>query len=103
MQDSRFERRTSQTANVSFTLDGVSVTACAGDTLAAALLAHGGAAFRTTGVSGAPKLPFCMMGVCFECLVELDGQPNVQSCMVEVQNGMTVRRHSGFRSLGDAR
>jgi len=47
-----------------------------------------------------------MMGVCFECLVEIDGRPNVQACMTPVRDGMAVRRQSGFRRLsggsGDA-
>ncbi|WP_419525505.1 2Fe-2S iron-sulfur cluster-binding protein [Bilophila wadsworthia] len=32
------------------------------------------------------------MGVCFECLMEIDGEPDVQSCLVTVREGMVVRR-----------
>ena len=64
----------------------------AGMTLAAALLANGETVFRDSAVSGAPRGPFCLMGVCFECLVEVDGGPGRQACMVDVAEGMYVRR-----------
>ncbi len=83
------------------TLDGAPLHAHAGESLAAAILCHSGEASRTTG-RDSPRTAFCMMGVCFECLVEVDGQPNVQACMTEVRDGMTVRRQMGLRKLGAA-
>jgi D-hydroxyproline dehydrogenase subunit gamma len=68
-------------------------------TVAAALLESGALACRTTPVSGAPRGPFCMMGVCFDCLVEIDGAPNVQACMTRVRDGMRVRAMSGKARL----
>ena len=70
-----------------------------GRSVAAALLAAGVARFRATPVSGAPRAPFCMMGACFECLVEIDGVPSRQSCMVEVKAGMRIRSQEGARDL----
>ena len=49
-----------------------------------------------------PRAPLCLMGVCFDCLVEVDGRQNVQSCMVEVRDGMQVRLPHGARRPGDA-
>jgi D-hydroxyproline dehydrogenase subunit gamma len=46
--------------------------------------------FRTTPVSGAQRGPFCMMGVCFDCLVEIDEQPNCQACTTRVAPGMRI-------------
>jgi hypothetical protein len=66
-----------------------------GGSVAAVLLAAGVTRFRATPVSGAPRAPYCMMGACFECLVEIDGVPSRQSCMVSVRNGMTVRTLDG--------
>jgi NADH dehydrogenase/NADH:ubiquinone oxidoreductase subunit G len=43
-----------------------------------------------------------MMGVCFDCLVEVNGQPNVQACMTQARDGMKVRRQLGLRKLGAA-
>jgi D-hydroxyproline dehydrogenase subunit gamma len=70
-----------------------------GRSVAAALLAAGVGRFRTTPVSGAPRAPYCMMGACFECLVEIDGVPSRQSCMVAVRNGMRIRSQEGARDL----
>ena len=75
--------------------EGQSLPAAAGDTVAAALLAAGQREFRTTPVSGRPRGPFCMMGVCFDCLVEIDGVANRQACMIEVRDGMRVKRQQG--------
>ena len=68
-----FKRLHESGAAVSLTIDGVAVTARAGDSVAAALLAAGRTHCRTTPVSGAPRAPYCMMGVCFDCLVTIDG------------------------------
>lgn len=83
------------------TLDGAPLHAHAGESLAAAILCHSGEASRTTG-RYSPRTAFCMMGVCFDCLVEVNGQPNVQACMTQAQDGMKVRRQLGLRKLGAA-
>lgn len=67
--------------------------------VAAALLAGGVSRFRATPVSGSPRAPYCMMGACFECLVEIDGVPSRQSCMVPVRAGMRIRSQEGARHL----
>ena len=80
--------------------EGEELLAQQGDTVAAALLAGGHWQFRTSPVSGAPRGPFCMMGVCFECLVEIDGVANRQACMTEARDGMRVKRQSGANDIG---
>ncbi|MGE0312202.1 MAG: (2Fe-2S)-binding protein [Lautropia sp.] len=87
-------------APVSITLDGETVVARAGDSVAAALAAAGVAHTRTTPVTGAPRAAYCMMGVCFECLVRIDGVGNRQGCLVEVREGMKVERQVGTREAG---
>jgi predicted molibdopterin-dependent oxidoreductase YjgC len=84
---------------VTIYLDGDPVSAREGDTVAAAMLAAGADRTRTTPVSGAPRLPYCMMGVCFDCLMEIDGVPNRQACQMLVREGMQVRRQDGARGL----
>jgi len=84
---------------VGIRVDGVAHTARAGDTVAAALLAAGIAACRTTPLSEAPRGPYCLMGVCFECLVTIDGHPNRQGCLVEVAEGMRIDTQRGARAL----
>ena len=85
---------------VTLTFDGEAIEARAGDTVAAAMLSAGFVAGRETPVSGSPRGPYCLMGACFECLVEIDGEPNRQACMTEVRDGMSVRRMRGARAFG---
>lgn len=98
--DSPFNRLDTAPAGVvTIEIDGRPFTAREGDSVAAALLAAGAIPSRTTPVSASPRAPYCMMGVCFECLVEVDGLANVQGCMVQVSDGMKVRRQAGAREL----
>ncbi|WP_249976330.1 (2Fe-2S)-binding protein [Vreelandella olivaria] len=84
---------------VTFHFDEQTLTARSGDTIAAALLTSGISICRSTPVSNAPRAPYCMMGVCFECLVEVDGNPNIQACQVEVRDGMRIHVQQGARRL----
>ena len=70
------------------------------DTVAAALLAAGLSHCRTTPVSGVPRAPYCMMGVCFDCLVTIDGVGSRQACLVPVQAGMAIETQLGKREAG---
>jgi D-hydroxyproline dehydrogenase subunit gamma len=81
-------------------VDGVTVLAQSGDSVAAAMLAAGLVACRDTAISGAPRAPYCMMGVCFDCLVSIDGVPNRQACLIPVRDGMQVVRQRGAREAG---
>ena len=87
-------------ATVSITVDGLTVSARAGETVAAALLAAGLGAFRTTAVSGASRGPYCLMGVCFDCLVAIDGVGSRQACLVQVRDGMRIETQRGRRPIG---
>jgi predicted molibdopterin-dependent oxidoreductase YjgC len=82
---------------ICLTVDGSSVRARQGDSVAAALLAAGYAHCRTTPIGGGKRAPYCMMGVCFDCLVTIDGIGNRQSCLVQVGEGMSVELQRGKR------
>ncbi len=69
--------------------DGTDFELRRGENLAAELMAAGVMPFRRTQVSGAPRSPYCMMGACFECLVQIDGVTR-QACMSEVSEGMKI-------------
>lgn len=96
----RLDDRLTPAPDIAFTVDGQRVVARAGDMLAAALLAAGRLPCRTTPVGGAPRAPYCMMGVCFECLVTIDGMGSRQACLVPVREGMAVETQAGARSYG---
>lgn len=87
-------------ATLTVTIDGERHAARAGDTVAAVLLTTGAAATRVSPVSGAPRAPYCMMGVCFECLVTVDGVGNRQGCLVEVKDGMRIETQKARREAG---
>ncbi len=84
---------------VKFTFDGRPLTARRGDTVAAALLANGIIRQRETPISNAARGPYCMMGVCFECLVVIDGIGNKQGCLTPVMDGMVIETQHGPRSI----
>ena len=86
-------------SSVTLRFDGRPITAPAGISVAAALLLNGVGPFRTTPVRSAPRAPYCMMGVCFDCLVEVDGNASRQACLTLVRDGMEVRRQEGASSL----
>ena len=95
-----FKRLADAGAPVVLTVDGKPVPARTGDTVAAALLAAGFDHCRTTPVSGAPRAPYCLMGVCFDCLVTIDGVGSRQGCLVPVRDGMAIETQIGKREAG---
>jgi predicted molibdopterin-dependent oxidoreductase YjgC len=77
---------------VEIVFDGAAVAVPAGLSLAAVIFYLDAVPARQTLLSDSPRAPFCMMGVCFECLLEIDGIGNQRACQVEVKAGMQVRR-----------
>jgi predicted molibdopterin-dependent oxidoreductase YjgC len=75
---------------VQVTIDGEAAQAFEGQSVAAVLLAAGRRSWRVTG-HGQPRGMFCGMGVCFDCLVRVDGQPNQRACQVFVRDGMRIQ------------
>jgi sarcosine oxidase subunit alpha len=95
-----FKRLGDTGATLTLTVDGKPIRARIGDTVASAMLAAGFGQCRVTAVSGAPRAPYCLMGVCFECLVAVDGVGNRQGCLVPVRDGMKVETQQGKREAG---
>ena len=84
---------------VTVTVEGRPVVVPAGASAAAAVLAAGFGSIRKTPVDGSERGPYCMMGVCFDCLAETDGVANRQSCMIEVRPGMRISRQMQARTI----
>jgi predicted molibdopterin-dependent oxidoreductase YjgC len=78
------------------TVDGAAITAHEGESIAAALLASGRRATRWTERAGAPRGYFCGMGVCQDCLVTVDGAPNVRACTTPVRDGQRIDVQQGL-------
>lgn len=84
---------------IAITVDGIAATAGPRDSVAAVLLRLDPPATRTAPVDDSPRAPYCMMGVCFECLAIVDGVPSTQSCLITVRPGMRIERQHGKRKL----
>jgi NADPH-dependent 2,4-dienoyl-CoA reductase/sulfur reductase-like enzyme len=85
-------------AAIEIEFEGRRIEARAGESLAAALAAHGILALRTTRAA-AERGMFCGMGVCQDCLVEIDGRPEQRACMTKVERPLKVRREAHGRIL----
>lgn len=85
---------------VNVSIDGRRFEARAGDSVAAALLEANVAAQRVSSVSASPRGPYCLMGVCFECLVTINGVGNRQGCLVQVRDGMAIETQPELREAG---
>jgi sarcosine oxidase subunit alpha len=72
-------------------VNGRSCSAFEGETVHAALLAAGHRGLRKTVKTGRPRGIFCGMGICYDCLVTIDGVPNRRACMTPVEDGMEIR------------
>ncbi len=83
-------RRLSGAEEVTIVVDGASVTARAGDSVAGALLAARHVAFGSARPGEPPRAPYCLMGVCFGCLCRIDGRPGEQACLWPVREGLIV-------------
>jgi len=81
-------------------VDGEVIRAHLGETIAGALTAAGRRVFRHAPRTGAPRGVFCGIGVCFECLVTVEGMGRVRSCMVLVRPGMWVSLRAEAEASG---
>jgi aerobic-type carbon monoxide dehydrogenase small subunit (CoxS/CutS family) len=86
-------------AALTFTMNGVAVQGYEGETIATALLAAGRAALRVT-LTGAPRGIYCGRGICHDCLVTVDGEPNVRACVTVVRSRMCVETQTGLGTWG---
>ena len=89
--------------HVRLSLDGCFVEALEGEPIAAALAAAGVRVFRKTSKRGEPRQLFCGIGRCTDCVMVVDGQPNVRTCVTPVREGMTVETQDGRGGWGRPR
>ncbi|HEX4725552.1 MAG TPA: (2Fe-2S)-binding protein [Pseudonocardiaceae bacterium] len=72
------------------TFGGRELPMVSGQTVAAVLIAAGIRSWRTTRVDGRPRGLFCGIGVCFDCLVTVNGVPSVRACLAEARPGDVI-------------
>lgn len=91
----RFDGVAARGRELEILVDGGPLRAFEGETVAAALLAAGRRALRTTSRRGEPRGMYCGIGVCFDCVMTIDGRPNVRTCQTPVRAGMRVESQRG--------
>ena len=79
-------------SEVHLTINDREISVPAGTSVWAAMAQAGETITRLSPVTEQERSAYCAMGVCFECLVEIDGMPNRQACLTQVQDGMSVQR-----------
>jgi aerobic-type carbon monoxide dehydrogenase small subunit (CoxS/CutS family) len=78
------------TQPISFTFNGSTISCEAGQSIAAALIATDQRTLRTTRFGNEPRSIFCGIGICFDCVVVINGVANQRSCLIEAEDGMNV-------------
>lgn len=86
---------------ISISFDGKRIEAYEGEPIAAALIAAGISAFRTTVERHEPRGVFCAIGRCTDCVVTVNGVPNVRACVTPVAEGMNVETQHGLGTWSD--
>ncbi len=87
---------------VRFSFEGEERVGQEGEPLAAALIASGDFMLRRSPLLGEPRGVYCGIGRCSDCLLTVDGMPNVRSCVAPVHEGMRVERQQGLGVLPEA-
>jgi len=83
-------------AEVLIYVDGKPLAAREGDTIASALIAAGRNGLRHTEKRHEPRGVFCAVGRCTDCVMTVDGVPNVRTCITPVRAGMQIRTQEGL-------
>ena len=85
----RFPESGSDRPELILFVDGEALSARAGETIAAALVAAGIRSWRTSR-QGQPRGLLCGMGICYDCLLTVDGRSNVRACQELVAEGQQI-------------
>ncbi|MBI4531716.1 MAG: (2Fe-2S)-binding protein, partial [Candidatus Latescibacteria bacterium] len=92
-------QRTDRSKRVTIFFEGRRIEACEGDTIASALSASGIRIFSRSFKYHRPRGLFCVNGRCPNCLMNVNGRPNVPTCVEPVADGMQIRHQNAYPSL----
>jgi predicted molibdopterin-dependent oxidoreductase YjgC len=87
--------RPEEPTQLSITVNGEELTGVVGQTIAGVMLANNRLGFRSTSSHDRPRGVFCGIGVCFDCLVVVDGVDDVRACQRRAKDGdvVTTQHH----------
>ena len=77
-------------APINFTFNGSTYSGEAGQSIAAALISQDQRVLRTTRFDDAPRSIYCGIGICFDCVVVVNGIANQRSCLIEITEGAVI-------------
>lgn len=77
-------------SSIQVEVDGLPVSAFAGESVAAVLMVAGTRIFTQASRSNLARTIYCGMGVCHQCLVTVDGVRDVRACMTKIRPGMEI-------------
>ncbi len=86
---------------VEIIVDGRQIEAFEGEPIAAALMSAGIRSFRKTVKTDEPRGLYCGIGQCNDCIMEVNGVPNIRTCVTLVEAGMVIRKQVGLGKNGD--
>ncbi|BCI65822.1 (2Fe-2S)-binding protein [Acetobacter aceti] len=86
--------RLAPSTDIRVIVEGRDVPALAGESVAAILLRTFEGATGSDSISR-PRAPYCMMGICFECVAIVDGMASVRTCLIPAKDGMRITRQNG--------
>ena len=84
-----------RTRKVKITVNGVEIEAYEGEMIAAALIANDIDVFRYTQRRHQPRGIYCGIGRCTDCVMIVNGIPNVRTCITPVEEGMVIETQHG--------
>ena len=80
-------------------LDGVAISAVEGQSVGALLLENNQRSTRDTRFHEQPRGMFCGIGICFDCLITINGVMNQRACVTNVEDGMSIETQHGTGSI----
>lgn len=83
---------------VTFTYDGKPLQGYEGESIAAALRVNGVMVHRYTAKRHEPRGVFCAIGRCTDCVMVVNGQPNVRTCITPLEEGMRIQTQDGAKA-----
>lgn len=86
---------------INIDVDGKMLEAIAGEPIAAALLANGIRICRQTAKKNEPRGVFCAIGQCTDCMMTVDGVPNIRTCVTPACEGMKIETPKGIEKGGE--
>lgn len=82
-------------SKIQFNFDGQPMEGFEGEPIAMALRSNGVLIHRYTTHRNEPRGMFCAIGRCTDCIMVVNGQPNIRTCVEPLQSGMVVETQKG--------